>query len=98
MLYEVITQYTQLLIDGNSGVHASPVAEFSRYAMKGRLTGDTPVQGDGSERGRQLLFFKAPSDMKGIGTYTVMYDSDKVNDVWAYVPAVRRVRRRNNFV
>ncbi|RRV14718.1 DUF1329 domain-containing protein [Pseudomonas saudiphocaensis] len=85
--------YTQLLIDGKKGVHAEPIAEFTRYAMKGRLTGGDTVEGDGSERGRQLLYFKAPSDMKGLGTYTIMYDSDKVNSVWAYIPAVRRVRQ-----
>lgn len=84
--------WTQVLIDGAKGVHSEPVAEFTRYTMKGRLTG-TPVEGDGNERGRQLLFFKAPSDMKGLGTFTVMYDNEKVNDVWAYIPAVRRVRR-----
>lgn len=83
--------WTQLLIDGAKGVHAEPTAEFSRYNMKGRLDGKT--DGDGSERGRQLLFFKSPADMKGLGTFTVMYDSAKVNDVWAYIPAVRRVRR-----
>ena len=88
-----VPQFTQLLIDGERGLHAASVAEFTRYAMKGRLTGDSSVEGDGSERGRQLLYFKSPSDMKGLGTYTVMYDSDKVNDVWAYVPAVRRIRR-----
>lgn len=84
--------YTQLLVDGKNGVHAEPVAEFTRYTMKGRLNGNS-VEGDGSERGRQLLYFKAPSDMKGLGTYSVMYDSDKVNSVWAYIPAVRRVRQ-----
>ncbi|MCY1276235.1 hypothetical protein D9M68_259970 [compost metagenome] len=84
--------YTQLLVDGKKGVHAEPVAEFTRYTMKGRLNGNS-VEGDGSERGRQLLYFKAPSDMKGLGTYSVMYDSDKVNSVWAYIPAVRRVRQ-----
>lgn len=88
-----VPNFTQLLIDGKRGVHAEPVAEFTRYTMKGRLTGDSSVEGDGSERGRQLLYFKSPSDMKGLGTYTVMYDAEKVNDVWAYVPAVRRVRR-----
>ncbi|RJG13635.1 DUF1329 domain-containing protein [Pseudomonas cavernicola] len=85
--------FTQLLIDGKNGIHASPVAEFTRYRMNGRLTGDSTVEGDGSERGRQLLYFKSPSDMKGVGTYTAMHDSEKVNDVWAYIPAVRRVRR-----
>lgn len=88
-----VPQYTQLLIDGKKGVHAEPVAEFSRYTMKGRLTSEQTVEGDGSERGRQLLYFKSPSDMKGLGTYTQMYDSDKVNSVWAYIPAVRRVRQ-----
>jgi hypothetical protein len=88
-----VQNFTQLLIDGKKGVHAEPVAEFSRYTMKGRLIGDTTVEGDGSERGRQLLYFKSPSDMKGLGTYTVMYDSEKVNSVWAYIPAVRRVRQ-----
>ncbi|RUI15283.1 DUF1329 domain-containing protein [Pseudomonas aeruginosa] len=87
-----VPQYTQVLIDGKSGIHAEPVAEFTRYTMKGRLNGEA-VEGDGVERGRQLLYFKSPSDMKGLGTYTVMYDSEKVNDVWAYLPAVRRVRR-----
>lgn len=84
--------FTQVLIDGNRGVHAEPVAEFTRYAMKGRMAGE-PVEGDGNERGRQLLYFKSPADMKGLGTFTVMHDSSKVNDVWAYIPAVRRVRR-----
>jgi hypothetical protein len=88
-----VPHYTQLLVDGKKGVHAEPVAEFTRYAMKGRLTGSSTVEGDGSERGRQLLYFKSPSDMKGLGTYTVMYDSNKVNSVWAYIPAVRRVRQ-----
>lgn len=88
-----VPSYTQVLIDGKKGMHAEPIAEFTRYAMKGRLTGDATVEGDGSERGRQLLYFKAPSDMKGLGTYSVNYDSDKVNSVWAYIPAVRRVRQ-----
>lgn len=84
--------WTQVLIDGTKGVHAEPVAEFIRYKMKGRLTGKA-VEGDGSEHGRQLLYFKAPADMKGLGTFTVMKDSDEMNDVWAYIPAVRRIRR-----
>lgn len=85
--------YSQLLVDGKSGIHAEPLLEFTRYSMKGRLTGDSTEVGDGSERGRQLLYFKAPSDMKGLGTYTIQHDSSKVNSVWAYIPAVRRVRQ-----
>lgn len=84
--------WTQLLIDGKKGIHSELTAEFTRYAMKGRLNGDS-VQGDGRERVRQLLYFKSPAEMKGLGTFTIFYDSPKVPDVWVYVPAVRRVRR-----
>jgi hypothetical protein len=87
-----VPYWTLVLIDGNKRVHAEPVAAFTRYAMKGKLSGGA-AEGDGNERGRQLLYFKSPADMKGLGTFTVFYDSAKVNDVWAYIPAVRRVRR-----
>jgi hypothetical protein len=85
--------WTQLLIDGKKGIHAEPIASFVRYASKGRLSGNSSVEGDGKELGRQLLFFKDPADMKGLGTFTINYDSAQVNDAWVYVPAVRRVRR-----
>ena len=85
--------FTQILVDGKSGIHAELVAEFTRFSMKGRLAGGPSVIGSDDESMRQLLFFKSPSEVKGIGTYTVMYDSAKVPDVWAYVPAVRRTRR-----
>lgn len=84
--------WTQLLIDGKKGIHAEPIAEFTRYSMKGRLNGSA-VEGDGKERGRQLLFFKEPAEMKGLGTFSIFYDSAQVPDSWVYVPAVRRVRR-----
>ncbi|CAB1368440.1 DUF1329 domain-containing protein [Denitratisoma oestradiolicum] len=84
--------WTQLLIDGKKGIHAEPIAEFTRYNMKGRLGGKS-VEGDGKEKARQLLFFKEPAEMKGLGTFTIMYDSAQVPDAWVYVPAVRRVRR-----
>jgi hypothetical protein len=84
--------WTQALIDGKKGIHAEPIAEFTRYNMKGRLSGKS-VEGDGKERSRQLLFFKEPAEMKGLGTFTIMYDSPQMPDSWVYVPAVRRVRR-----
>ena len=87
-----VPNFTQVLVDGKSGIHAELVAEFSRFSMKGRLSGNSSASDD-DESMRQLLFFKSPSEVKGVGTYTVMYDSVKVPDVWAYVPAVRRTRR-----
>lgn len=88
-----VPNFTQVLIDGKRGIHAELVAEFTRMNMKGRLTGGAADLGGEEESARQLLFFKAPSEVKGIGTFTMMYDSVKVPDVWAYVPAVRRTRR-----
>ena len=85
--------WTQLAIDGNKGIHAEPLASFIRYSSKGRLSGSKPTEGDGKELGRQILFFTAPADMKGVGTFTIMYDSAQVNDSWVYIPALRRVRR-----
>jgi hypothetical protein len=84
--------WTQLLIDGKKGIHAEPIAEFTRYNMKGRLNGPS-AEGNGKERSRQLLFFKEPAEMKGLGTFTSLYDSAQVPDAWVYIPAVRRVRR-----
>lgn len=84
---------SQILIDGKSGVHAESTWEYTRYAMAGRLGGDATTEGDGSERDRQLVHFKSPADMRGLGTFSITYDSAKVPDVWAYIPAVRRVRR-----
>jgi hypothetical protein len=85
--------WTQLAIDGKKGIHAEPLASFIRYSSKGRLSGNNATEGDGKEAGRQILFFTAPADMKGVGTYTVMYDSAQVNDSWVYIPALRRIRR-----
>lgn len=88
-----VPYFTYLLIDGAKGLHSAQVAEFTRYAMKGKLSGDKAAEGDGKAVGRQLLYFKEPADMKGLGTFTIMYDSAQVNDAWVYIPAVRRVRR-----
>ncbi len=86
--------FTYLLVDGNKGIHSAQVAEYTRYSLKGKLSsGDKTVEGDGEAFGKQLLFFKEPKDIKGLGTFTLRHDSAQVDDVWAYIPAVRRVRR-----
>ncbi len=86
--------FTYLLVDGSKGIHSAQIAEYTRYSMKGRLSnGSKHIEGDGTVLGKQLLFFKEPKDIKGLGTFTVRHDSAAVDDVWAYIPAVRRVRR-----
>jgi hypothetical protein len=38
----IVPFYTQVLIDGQKGVHAEPIAEFTRYAMKGACPAKPP--------------------------------------------------------
>jgi hypothetical protein len=87
-----VPNVSYVMIDGDSGIERAQNWSFIRYTMKGRMNGEQ-TQGDGSELSRTLFFATAPRDIKGLGTYTVRQDSDKVEDVWAYIRAVRRTRR-----
>lgn len=87
-----VPNLSYVLIDGDSGIERTQNWRFIRYTMKGRMTGQQN-EGDGSELSRTLFFATAPRDIKGLGTYTVRHDSDLVEDVWAYIRAVRRTRR-----
>jgi hypothetical protein len=87
-----VPNVSYVMIDGDSGIESSQNWSFIRYSMKGRLNGEQ-IQGDGSELSRTLFFATAPRDIKGLGTYTVRYDNERVEDIWAYIRAVRRTRR-----
>ena len=84
--------YTFLFIDSNRGLDRTQRWYTLSYKMKGRQTGD-PVLGDGSLVKKQLLFAVEPYDIKGIGIFTVRYDSPQLEDNWAYVKSVRRTRQ-----
>ncbi|WP_010325229.1 DUF1329 domain-containing protein [Marinobacterium stanieri] len=81
-----------VLIDGDSGIERVQNWKFVRYTMKGRMNGEQ-VEGDGSELSRTIFVATGPRDIKGLGTYTVRKDNEEVEDVWAYIRAVRRTRR-----
>jgi hypothetical protein len=87
-----VSNLSYVLVDGDSGIERTQNWRFIRYTMKGRMSGNQ-IEGDGSELSRTLFFATAPRDIKGLGTYTIRYDSDKMEDIWAYIPAVRRTRR-----
>ena len=87
-----VPNVSYVMIDGDSGIERAQNWSFIRYTMKGRMNGEQ-TEGDGKELSRTLFFATAPRDIKGLGTYTVRQDSDKVEDVWAYIRAVRRTRR-----
>ncbi|MBI5923919.1 MAG: DUF1329 domain-containing protein [Betaproteobacteria bacterium] len=86
------SKFAFLLIDGNTGLERVQHWVLTRYMMKGRLTGET-VEGDGSILSNTLLFATYPQDIKGLGTFTTRYDSPKVEDQWAYIKSMRRIRR-----
>lgn len=86
---------TLLLIDGFSGVDRVFSMQFTRYYGMNRFTefypNDLPV--DPPVYYKELLFFLAPHDIKGLGTFALRHNSPQYEDVWAYVKAVRRIRR-----
>jgi hypothetical protein len=87
-------KFAFLLIDQDKGLERTQHWRFLRYFMKNRLTGQgVPVDGDGSEFTRTLLFATYPQDIRGLGTFTTRYDSARLEDQWVYIKNVRRTRR-----
>ncbi|MFA7278684.1 MAG: DUF1329 domain-containing protein [Sterolibacterium sp.] len=83
-----------LLIDQDKGLERTQGWYFLRYYMKNRLSGsNVPVEGDGSEFTRTLLFATYPQDIRGLGTFTIRYDGPQVEDNWVYIKSARRTRR-----
>jgi len=67
-----------------------------RYYTKGVLPnfarGESPVVNE-EYISKTLFFVTAPFDLKGVGLFTLRYDSPKLEDSWVYVKSVRRTRR-----
>lgn len=82
-----------VLISGDKGVEQEQTWGFIRYSMKGKLGSNKEVEGEGKELSRTIFAAQKPADLKGLGTFTIRHDSAQVEDVWAYIPAVRRIRR-----
>lgn len=88
-------KFAFLFVDGGGGLERVQHWRFQRYFMKG-CWGDKDgdlVKGDGRVFMKTLLYATYPFDIKGIGTFTIKYDSPKLEDTWAYLRSVRRVRR-----
>jgi hypothetical protein len=83
-----------LLIDPVTGLERVQEWSYIRYGMKGLLRdGVQSVISAGRIYDKELLWGIAPQDLKGVGTYTIHYDDGTLNDSWAYVRDVRRIRR-----
>ncbi|MCC4118482.1 DUF1329 domain-containing protein [Aromatoleum toluclasticum] len=82
-----------LQINGDKGLESTQDWLFLRYYYKGRTSDDNHVLDDGSVLTKTLFVATAPQDVKGVGTFTVRYDSPKMEDTWAYIKSARRTRR-----
>lgn len=81
-----------LLVDAESGLERFQTWALRRLFMKGRIAGP-PVIGDGDTLEKTLLYAQTPQDIKGLGSFSIRYDTGRLDDSWAYVREVRRTRR-----
>lgn len=86
-------EFAYLFIDDERGLERTQEWVLRRYYMKGRLGEESTVEGDGDILWKQLLYATYPNDIRGLGLFTVRYDSPKLDDSWAYLKSVRRTRR-----
>ena len=86
--------YATLQIDPNKGVERTQGGFAMYFRTKGRTTGG-PVQvgDDPNLRKVQVIVFDSPYDIAGLGIYRRIYDDGRVDDIFAYVKSVRRIRR-----
>jgi hypothetical protein len=82
-----------MMIDGEKGQERLQRWTTTRYMMKNQAAKANPVEGDGSILSKTLLYAVAPFDIKGLGTFSIRYDSPQLEDNWAYIKSVRRTRR-----
>lgn len=80
-------------VEASSGIERNQNWMFARFYARGRLTGASATDGDGTIFHKSLLFATFPQDIKGLGTFSIRYAGPQLDDIWAYVRTVRRVRR-----
>ena len=90
------TQYgphSWLLIDADSGLERVQEWYWLRYYTTGvYMEGKPPVE-DEKILSKTLFFITYPYDLKGVGLYTIRWNSPKLETTWVYVKSVRRTRR-----
>ncbi len=87
-------KFAYLLIDGDTGLERKQYWGYVRYWMTGQIADiDNPTRGDGTVIDKLLLWAWYPQDIRGLGTFTLRYNTGKLPDTWAYIRTVRRIRR-----
>jgi len=83
-------------IDGTKGVERTFDLVNSQLKLTHRY-GVEPVApkflGDGNIFRKVLIFNLAPQDVAGTGAYIQRYDDGRLDDSWAYIKSIRRIRR-----
>ena len=86
--------YATLQIDPKKGIERVQGASASYFRVKGRTTGGPSFVGkDPAELKIQVVVFDSPYDIAGLGVYRMIYDDGRLDDIYAYVKSVRRIRR-----
>ncbi len=76
--------------------HRGEIDHFEAWSAKSIFEGRTrgePRIGSPTDHARYLLVLTQPYDIAGIGVFTKQYNNGRPDDGWAYVKALRRVRR-----
>lgn len=79
------------IIDGEKGLEREQRWRFARLLTAGRTAEPHKLEDDVVKY--EVVLNKYPEDTRGTGVVTVSYDDARLPDVYAYIKAVRRVRR-----
>ncbi|MEL0083599.1 MAG: DUF1329 domain-containing protein [Gammaproteobacteria bacterium] len=79
------------IIDGEKGFEREQHWRFARLLTTGRTAQPHQLEDDVIKY--EVVLNKYPDDTRGLGIVTVSYDDARLPDVYAYIKAVRRVRR-----
>ncbi len=80
------------IYDAKKGEIDHFTAWSAKSIFEGRTRGPARIGSD-NDHARYLLVLTQPYDIAGIGVFTKQYNNGKLDDGWAYVKALRRVRR-----
>jgi hypothetical protein len=80
-------------IDAVKGVERSFGLVNYQLKLKHRTVLTPGTIGDGDIYRKVLIFNTFPQDVAGAGEYIQRYDDGRVDDSWAYIKSIRRVRR-----
>lgn len=88
-------KFGYVFVDMRRGYERTQWGEWGNYYYKNRLlVPPTPVHETPENLySKNLLFFVYPFDIRGLGVMALNYDDERLQENWAYLRSVRRVRR-----